>query len=58
VEVQLDPVRMAGYGLDTLAVSRQVAAANQAADAGTYPSPAGQIVVHAGGFLKTLEDVA
>ena len=58
VEVQLDPVRMAGYGLDTLAVSRQVAAANQAVDAGTYPSPGGQIVVHAGGFLKTLEDVA
>ncbi len=57
VEVQLDPVRMAGYGLDPVAVSRLVFAANQAADAGTYPSPEGQIIVHTGGFLKTPEDV-
>ncbi|WP_319523349.1 efflux RND transporter permease subunit [uncultured Desulfosarcina sp.] len=57
VEVQLDPVRMAGYGLDPVAVSRLVFAANQAADAGTYPSPEGQIVVHIGGFLQTPEDV-
>ena len=57
VEVQLDPVRMAGYGLDPVAVSRLVFAANQAADAGAYPSPEGQIIVHTGGFLKTPEDV-
>jgi multidrug efflux pump subunit AcrB len=57
VQVQLDPVRMAGYGLDPVAVSRQVFAANQSADAGSYPSPEGQIIVHIGGFLKTLEDV-
>ena len=58
LEVQLDPVRMAGYGLDPATVSRMVFAANQAADAGTYPSPEGQIVVHTGGFLKTPDDVA
>jgi multidrug efflux pump subunit AcrB len=57
VEVQLDPVRMAGYGLDPVAVSRLVFAANQAADAGSYPSSEGQILVHTGGFLKTPEDV-
>ncbi|BBO86319.1 multidrug transporter AcrB [Desulfosarcina ovata subsp. sediminis] len=57
VEVQLDPVRMAGYKLDPVAVSRIVFAANQATDAGSYPSTEGQIVVHTGGFLKTAEDV-
>jgi multidrug efflux pump subunit AcrB len=57
VEVKLDPARMAGYGLDPKAVSRLVFAANQAADAGSYPSPEGQIIVHIGGFLKTPEDV-
>jgi multidrug efflux pump subunit AcrB len=31
--------------------------ANQASDAGTYPSPEGQIIVHTGGFLQTTEDV-
>ncbi len=35
-----------------------MSAANQATDAGTYPSFAGQIVVHAGGFLETPEDVS
>jgi multidrug efflux pump subunit AcrB len=57
VEVQLDPSRMAGYGLDPVAVSQLVFAANQAADAGSYPSPKGQIIVHTGGFLRTAEDV-
>ena len=56
VEVQLDPVRLAGYGLDPVAVSRLVFTASQAADAGSYPSPEGQIIVHTGGFLKTPED--
>ena len=57
VEVQLDPSRMAGYGLDPVAVSQLVFAANQAADAGSYPSTGGQIIVHTGDFLKTAEDV-
>ena len=57
VEVQLDPARMAGYGLDPVAVSGLVFAANQATDAGSYPSTDGQIIVHTGRFLKTAEDV-
>ena len=58
LDVQLDPVRLAGYGLDALTVARQLSAANQAADAGTYPTPEGQIIIHAGGFLKSTEDAA
>ena len=50
MEVQLDPVRMAGYGLDPVAVSQLVFAANQAADAGSYPSTEGQIIVHTADF--------
>ncbi len=57
VEVKLDPARMAGYGLDPVAVSQLVFAANQATDAGSYPSPDGQIIVHTGDFLKTSDDV-
>ena len=34
VEVQLDPVRLAGYGLDPVAVTQLVMTANQASDAG------------------------
>ncbi len=58
LDVQLDPVRMAGYGLDAMAVARQLSAANQAADAGSYPTPEGQIIIHAGSFLKTAEEAA
>ena len=58
LDVQLDPVRMAGYGLDAMTVARQLSAANQAADAGSYPSPEGQIIIHAGSFLKTAEEAA
>jgi multidrug efflux pump subunit AcrB len=55
--VQLDPTRLAAYGLDTERVSQLVFAANQAADAGTYPSSQGQIIIHTGNFLKTVDDV-
>jgi multidrug efflux pump subunit AcrB len=58
LDVQLDPVRMAGYGLDAMTVARQLSAANQAADAGTYPTPEGQIIIHAGSFLKSAEEAA
>jgi len=57
VRVQLDPVRLAGFGLDAAQVARMLTAANQEAAAGSYPSPAGQVLVHVGGFLKTAEDV-
>jgi multidrug efflux pump subunit AcrB len=57
LEVLLDPTRLAAYGLDAERVSRLVFSANQAADAGTYPSSEGQIIIHTGNFLKTLDDV-
>jgi multidrug efflux pump subunit AcrB len=57
VEVRLDPVRLAAYSLDPEKVSRMVFAANQASDAGRFPSRQGEVVIHLGGFLKTVEDV-
>jgi multidrug efflux pump subunit AcrB len=57
VDVRLDPVRLAAYGLDPERVSRMVFAANQASDAGRFPSREGEVIIHLGGFLKTLEDV-
>lgn len=55
--VRPDPVRLAGYGLDAAQVGRMICAANQELDAGSYPSPFGQILVHTGGFLRDVEDV-
>ena len=58
VEVQLDPVRLAAFNLDGEKVSATVCGANQASDAGSYPSRGGRIIVHAGEFLRNAEDVA
>ncbi|MFH1487894.1 MAG: efflux RND transporter permease subunit, partial [Pseudomonadota bacterium] len=57
VEVRLDPVRLAAFGLDPLRVSQTLLAANQASDAGSFPSREGQLIIHTGGFFKTAEDV-
>ena len=57
VQVRLDPVRVAAYGFDIEQVAMSVSAANQASETGNYPSIKGQVLVHTGGFLKTLEDV-
>jgi len=57
LEVRLDPVRLAAYHLDAGTITRMIDAANQAADAGSYPSPEGQILIHSGEFLKDAEDV-
>jgi multidrug efflux pump subunit AcrB len=57
LEVRLDPVRLKAYGLDVAQMAAIVSAANQAADAGSYPSRPGQIIIHSDGFLQTLEDV-
>jgi len=57
IEVRIDPVRMAAYGLDPDRISQMIFAANQASDAGRFPSREGEIIVHTSGFLKTLEDV-
>jgi len=57
LEVRLDPLRLKAYGLDAARIAAIVSAANQAADAGSYPSREGQIIIHTGEFLKTTEDV-
>lgn len=55
--VSLDQVRVAAYGLDAWRIADILSAVNQEADAGSYPSPSGQVLVHAGGFLQSAEDV-
>ena len=58
LEVNLDPVRLAAYGLSEQQVTSLVWAANQETDAGSYPSSTdGQVLVHAGRFLKDADDV-
>jgi len=57
VRVQLDPGKLAARGLSAEAVAMRVQAANQESDTGEYPSPQGQVLIHTGTFLKTLEDV-
>lgn len=57
INVHLDPIRLAAYGLDARQVAAIIAATNQASDSGSYPSRNGQIVVHTGGFLKDAQDV-
>ena len=58
LEVNLDPVRLAAYGLSEQQVTSLVWAANQEADAGSYPSSTdGQVLVHTGSFLKDADDV-
>ncbi len=57
VRVLFDPVRLAAVGVDLNQAAGMLQAANQAAHAGTYPSQAGEVTVHVGGFLKTTEDV-
>ncbi len=57
VQVKLDPVKLAAFGLDVQMVSNMVWAANQESDPGSYPSPSGQILVHTGGFLRDADDV-
>ncbi len=58
LEVQLDPVRLAAYGIDAVRAAASLLAANQAVNAGSTPSRAGQVIVHAGGLLQTREEVA
>ncbi len=55
--VGLDPVRLSAFGLDIGRISAMICAANQDADAGSYPSPEGQVLVHLNGFLKNSTDV-
>jgi len=58
VRVELDPVRLAAYGLSGQQIIDLVRAANQEADAGSFPSSLnGQVLVHTGYFLKNAKDV-
>ncbi len=57
VEVQLEPARLAAFQLDAPRVAAMLTAANQESDPGSFPSVDGEIVVHTGGFLRTVEDV-
>ena len=57
VRVLFDPVRLAAVGIDLNQAAGMIQAANQAAQAGTYPSQQGEVTVHVGGFLKNREDV-
>ena len=57
VQVLFDPLRLASVGIDLERAAMMLQAANQEADAGGYPSPKGQVTVHVGGFLNTIEDV-
>jgi multidrug efflux pump subunit AcrB len=57
LSVRPDPVRLAAYGLDLTGLLVSLQAANWEVDAGSYPSRVGQVLVHAGGFLRDAEDV-
>ena len=57
IQVRFDPVRLAASELDLEQVEMMVTSANQESNAGTYPSIQGQVLLHTGGFLKTVEDV-
>jgi multidrug efflux pump subunit AcrB len=57
VQVLFDPARLAARGLDIGTVTKMMQGANQEMDAGSFPAPEGQVLVHIGGFLKTVEDV-
>ncbi len=58
VRVELDPVRLAAFGLSDQQVMHLVRAANQEADAGSFPSSVnGQVLVHTGQFLRNAADL-
>ncbi|MDY6792100.1 MAG: efflux RND transporter permease subunit [Thermodesulfobacteriota bacterium] len=57
IRVLFDPLRLASVGIDLEKAAMMLQAANQEADTGGYPSPKGQVTVHVGGFLNTIEDV-
>ncbi|MBI9085019.1 MAG: efflux RND transporter permease subunit [Desulfobacterales bacterium] len=57
ITVALDPIRLAAYGLDAGRVAGMITGANRELQAGSYPSPTGQVLVQAGGFLREIEDV-
>lgn len=57
VRVNLNPSRLADFGLEAQRIADMLCAANQEAEAGSFPSSEGQIRVHTGGFLKDADEV-
>jgi len=57
VAVNIDPAKLAAYGLDMTQVAGMLTAANHSSDSGSFPSAQGQVVVHTGGFLADTRDV-
>ncbi|MBU3947227.1 MAG: efflux RND transporter permease subunit [Proteobacteria bacterium] len=57
VEVNIDPVKLSAFGIDPEHVYAMLSAANQSSDSGSFPSQAGQTIVHTGGFLSNAKDV-
>ncbi|MAT83244.1 MAG: multidrug transporter AcrB [Gammaproteobacteria bacterium] len=58
VRVAFDPVRLSGYGLSLADLRRALSAANASRDAGTLVQDGEAMLVQAGTFLSTPEDVA
>ncbi|MFQ5537635.1 MAG: efflux RND transporter permease subunit [Gemmatimonadota bacterium] len=57
IRVELDPDRLASYGIDPLQVVRRLRAENVSADAGSYSYGDEVVRVTAGPFLTSAEDV-
>jgi multidrug efflux pump subunit AcrB len=57
LQVRLDPVRLAAYHLDAGRLADTICAANAELEAGSFPTPEAQILVHTGGFLKDADDL-
>jgi multidrug efflux pump subunit AcrB len=58
VRVRFDPQRLAGYGLALDDLRRALSSANASADAGGYVADNREVLVQAGTFLMTPEEVA
>ncbi|RPH97065.1 MAG: efflux RND transporter permease subunit [Lysobacterales bacterium] len=58
VSVRLDPERLAGFDIDIGQLGRALASANASADAGSFAADNQEILVQAGTFLSTPEEVA
>ncbi len=57
IRVELDPSRIAGFGLDPLQIAGMLSVANMETMTGEYPSLEGEILVRTGRFFKSKEDL-
>jgi len=58
VKIQLDPQRLAGYGIDLAELKNALLAANSSAEAGVLVKADQESSVQAGVFLSTIEEVS